>query len=120
MKKPPFTARELIERKKTAAEKLRRETEEALGAAKPRVRSEYQRCTKKIKAVPKHPLNTHGVSCETVIYKSLNGRLTRTEITLIHDLLQKQGWDVRLATTLDKKKGPKPIELIYHHHHGRA
>lgn len=117
MKKAPFTASQLINRKQVEGEKLRRETEEALQAAKPRVRTAYQRCIEKIIALPKHPSNTPEAFCTTVIHTSQNSRITRTEITLIHDLLQKQGWDVRLAARLDKKKGPKPVELIYYHHH---
>lgn len=117
MKKPPFTASELIARKRADSEKLQRETEESLQAAKPRVRSEYQRCIEEINAVPKHPSNAPEPFCKTVIYTSLSGHLTRTEITLVHDLLQKQGWDVRLTAPLAKKKGSTPIELIYYHHH---
>jgi hypothetical protein len=117
VKNPPFTASELTARKKAGSEKLQRDTEEALNAAKPRVRSAYDQCTESIKAVPRHPPNTPDAFCKTVVYKSLNGPLTRTEITLVHDLLQKQGWDVRLSTPLTRKSGPKPIELIYYHHH---
>ncbi len=116
MKEPRPDVKHLLDAKQRDTEGLRAQTEAALAAAHPRVRKEYERCVTEIQAVA-HASNAPEAWCTTVIYRSPNGPLTRVEIALIQDLLQKQGWDVRLTTPLTKKRGPKAVELIYYHHH---
>jgi hypothetical protein len=111
VKRPPFTC------EKIGDKMLQRKIEEALGSAAPRVQQVFARCIEKISAVSKHQHDASALDCRTVVYTFLNGPLTRTEITLIHVLLQELGWDVRLATPLTQKREPKPIELIYYHDH---
>lgn len=115
--KPPFTASELIGRKRTESKANRADFLKKLAAAPPKVQSAYHACRQKIRKT--HRLKVPGAPKPIVatLYdpKRSSRDLSPTEIAWLFDLLshRSQGWDVSLSKELESGAKPSVIYRLW-------